>query len=167
MYHNLIAFSGEPAQDVQFNVGLREKLLGVEGSHFYDLYADMVESVEMKFPLLRPRSPWALAPLGPLQQHLKGGFENAGLTCAKTPASAPEPAPGQGPPAFGAAELPRYLNDLFTLVDRNLGHAAPSELSSTEPARGVLGLRDLPWPRNWLPHYGGPADGYLLKNRPG
>ena len=133
VYHNLIAAVRDNLPKLHRYVRLRKKLLGVEELHCYDLYANMVGDVEMKFPFEEAKE-IALKALEPLGSDycniLKEGFESRWIDVYENA--------GKRSGAYSASArvhpyvLLNYhdtLNDLFTLV-HEMGHALHSELSN-------------------------------------
>ncbi len=79
IYHNLIDAVHRSFQPMYRYVGLRRRLLGLDGVHLYDLYVPVVEGVEMKFTFEEAKeiAIKALAPLGEdYLAILREGFEN-------------------------------------------------------------------------------------------
>ena len=133
VYHNLVSAVRENLPKMYRYVRLRRKLLGVEELHFYDLYADMVEGVEMKFTFEEAKEITlkALAPLG--EQYcmlLREGFEGRWIDVYENAGKR------SGAYSAGAMVHPYVLmnfqgtlNDLFTLV-HEMGHALHSLISN-------------------------------------
>ena len=133
VYHNLIAAVRDNLPKLHRYVRLRKKLLGVEELHCYDLYANMVGDVEMKFPFEEAKE-IALKALEPLGSDycniLKEGFESRWIDVYENAGKR------SGAYSAGARVHPYVLlnyhdtlNDLFTLV-HEMGHALHSELSN-------------------------------------
>lgn len=133
VYHNLIAAVRDNLPKLHRYVRLRKKLLGVEELHCYDLYANMVGDVEMKFTFEEAKE-IALKALEPLGSDycniLKEGFESRWIDVYENAGKR------SGAYSAGARVHPYVLlnyhdtlNDLFTLV-HEMGHALHSELSN-------------------------------------
>lgn len=133
VYHNLIAAVRENLPKMYRYVGLRKKLLGVEELHCYDLYAEIVGDVELKYTFEEAKeiALKALAPLGSdYTALLEKGFrerwidvyENAGKRSGAYSAGA------QVHP-YVLLNFHGTLNDVFTLV-HEMGHAIHSYLSN-------------------------------------
>ena len=98
---------------------LRKKLLGVEELHFYDLYANMVGDVEMKFTFQEAKE-LVLKALAPLSENylngLRAGFEGRWIDVYENVGKRSGAySSGARPHPFVLLNFQGTLNDVFTL----------------------------------------------------
>lgn len=132
IYHNLIDTVHRSFAPMYSYVALRRRLLGVDELHMYDLYAPIVDGVNMKFTFQEAKEIVlkALAPLGEeYNAILREGFDNGWIDVYENV--------GKRSGAYSAgAHVHPYvllnfkgtLDDVFTLA-HEMGHALHSYLS--------------------------------------
>lgn len=137
IYRNLIDAVHRSFAPMYRYVALRKKLLGVDELHVYDLYAPVVDGVEMKFTFEEAKeiALKALAPLGEDYLNLlREGFANGWIDVYENEGKR------SGAYSAGARVHPYVLlnfkgtlDDVFTLV-HEMGHSIHSYLSNkTQP----------------------------------
>ncbi len=137
IYRNLIDAVHRSFAPMYRYVALRKKLLGVDELHVYDLYAPVVDGVEMKFTFEEAKeiALKALAPLGEDYLNLlREGFANSWIDVYENEGKR------SGAYSAGARVHPYVLlnfkgtlDDVFTLV-HEMGHSIHSYLSNkTQP----------------------------------
>lgn len=132
VYHSLIDAVRENLPKLHRYTSLRKKLLGVEELHFYDLYANMVGDVEMKFTF-REAKELVLKALAPLSENylngLRAGFEGRWIDVYENVGKRSGAySSGARPHPFVLLNFQGTLNDVFTLA-HEMGHAMHSEMS--------------------------------------
>lgn len=133
VYHSLIDAVRENLPKLHRYTSLRKKLLGVEELHFYDLYANMVGDVEMKFTFKEAKE-LVLKALAPLSENylngLRAGFEGRWIDVYENVGKRSGAySSGARPHPFVLLNFQGTLNDVFTLA-HEMGHAMHSELSN-------------------------------------
>ena len=133
VYHSLIDAVRENLPKLHRYTSLRKKLLGVEELHFYDLYANMVGDVEMKFTFKEAKE-LVLKALAPLSENylngLRAGFEGRWIDVYENVGKRSGAySSGARPHPFVLLNFQGTLNDVFTLA-HEMGHAMRSELSN-------------------------------------
>ena len=133
VYHSLIDAVRENLPKLHRYTSLRKKLLGVEELHFYDLYANMVGDVEMKFTFQEAKE-LVLKALAPLSENylngLRAGFEGRWIDVYENVGKRSGAySSGARPHPFVLLNFQGTLNDVFTLA-HEMGHAMHSELSN-------------------------------------
>lgn len=133
IYHNLIDTVRRSFAPMYSYVSLRRRLLGVDELHMYDLYAPIVEGVNMKFTFEDAKEIVlkALAPLGEeYNAILREGFANGWIDVYENVGKR------SGAYSAGARVHPYVLlnfkgtlDDVFTLA-HEMGHAVHSYLSN-------------------------------------
>lgn len=133
VYHNLIAAVRANLPKLHRYTALRKKLLGVEELHFYDLYADMVGDVEMKFTFDEAKELVlkALAPMGKeYTDKLQEAFDNRWIDVYENVGKRSGAySSGGRPHPYVLLNFQGTLNDVFTLA-HEMGHAMHSLLSN-------------------------------------
>ena len=132
VYHSLIDAVRENLPKLHRYTSLRKKLLGVEELHFYDLYANMVGDVEMKFTFQEAKE-LVLKALAPLSENylngLRAGFEGRWIDVYENVGKRSGAySSGARPHPFVLLNFQGTLNDVFTLA-HEMGHAMHSEMS--------------------------------------
>ena len=132
VYHSLIDAVRENLPKLHRYTSLRKKLLGVEELHFYDLYANMVGDVEMKFTFQEAKE-LVLKALAPLSENylngLRAGFEGRWIDVYENVGKRSGAySSGARPHPFVLLNFQGTLNDVFTLAHER-GHAMHSEMS--------------------------------------
>lgn len=132
VYHSLIAAVRENLPKLHRYTSLRKKLLGVEELHFYDLYADMVGDVEMKFTFKEAKE-LVLKALAPLSENylngLRAGFDGRWIDVYENVGKRSGAySSGARPHPYVLLNFQGTLNDVFTLA-HEMGHAMHSEMS--------------------------------------
>ena len=132
VYHSLIDAVRENLPKLHRYTSLRKKLLGVEELHFYDLYANMVGDVEMKFTFQEAKE-LVLKALAPLSENylngLRAGFEGRWIDVYENVGKRSGAySSGARPHPFVLLNFQGTLNDVFTLA-QEMGHAMHSEMS--------------------------------------
>lgn len=132
VYHSLIDAVRENLPKLHRYTSLRKKLLGVEELHFYDLYANMVGDVEMKFTFQEAKE-LVLKALAPLSENylngLRAGFEGRWIDVYENVGKRSGAySSGARPHPFVLINFQGTLNDVFTLA-HEMGHAMHSEMS--------------------------------------
>ena len=132
VYHNLIAAVRENLPKLHRYTSLRKKLLDVEELHFYDLYADMVGDVEMKFTFKEAKE-LVLKALAPLSENylngLRAGFDGRWIDVYENVGKRSGAySSGARPHPYVLLNFQGTLNDVFTLA-HEMGHAMHSEMS--------------------------------------
>lgn len=132
VYHSLIDAVRENLPKLHWYTSLRKKLLGVEELHFYDLYANMVGDVEMKFTFQEAKE-LVLKALAPLSENylngLRAGFEGRWIDVYENVGKRSGAySSGARPHPFVLLNFQGTLNDVFTLA-HEMGHAMHSEMS--------------------------------------
>lgn len=132
VYHSLIDAVRENLPKLHRYTSLRKKLLGVEELHFYDLYANMVGDVEMKFTFQEAKE-LVLKALVPLSENylngLRAGFEGRWIDVYENVGKRSGAySSGARPHPFVLLNFQGTLNDVFTLA-HEMGHAMHSEMS--------------------------------------
>ena len=132
VYHSLIDAVRENLPKLHRYTSLRKKLLGVEELHFYDLYANMVGDVEMKFTFQEAKE-LVLKALAPLSETylngLRAGFEGRWIDVYENVGKRSGAySSGARPHPFVLLNFQGTLNDVFTLA-HEMGHAMHSEMS--------------------------------------
>ena len=132
VYHSLIDAVRENLPKLHRYASLRKKLLGVEELHFYDLYANMVGDVEMKFTFQEAKE-LVLKALAPLSENylngLRAGFEGRWIDVYENVGKRSGAySSGARPHPFVLLNFQGTLNDVFTLA-HEMGHAMHSEMS--------------------------------------
>ena len=132
VYHSLIEAVRENLPKLHRYTSLRKKLLGVEELHFYDLYANMVGDVEMKFTFQEAKE-LVLKALAPLSENylngLRAGFEGRWIDVYENVGKRSGAySSGARPHPFVLLNFQGTLNDVFTLA-HEMGHAMHSEMS--------------------------------------
>ena len=132
VYHSLIDAVRENLPKLHRYTSLRKKLLGVEELHFYDLYANMVGDVEMKFTFQEDKE-LVLKALAPLSENylngLRAGFEGRWIDVYENVGKRSGAySSGARPHPFVLLNFQGTLNDVFTLA-HEMGHAMHSEMS--------------------------------------
>ena len=133
VYHSLIDAVRENLPKLHRYTSLRKKLLGVEELHFYDLYANMVGDVEMKFTFAEAKE-LVLKALAPLSENylngLRAGFEGRWIDVYENVGKRSGAySSGARPHPFVLLNFQGTLNDVFTLA-HEMGHAMHSEMSN-------------------------------------
>lgn len=133
VYHSLIDAVRENLPKLHRYTSLRKKLLGVEELHFYDLYANMVGDVEMKFTFKEAKE-LVLKALAPLSENylngLRAGFEGRWIDVYENVGKRSGAySSGARPHPFVLLNFQGTLNDVFTLA-HEMGHAMHSEMSN-------------------------------------
>ena len=133
VYHSLIDAVRENLPKLHRYTSLRKKLLGVEELHFYDLYANMVGDVEMKFTFQEAKE-LVLTALAPLSENylngLRAGFEGRWIDVYENVGKRSGAySSGARPHPFVLLNFQGTLNDVFTLA-HEMGHAMHSEMSN-------------------------------------
>ena len=133
VYHSLIDAVRENLPKLHRYTSLRKKLLGVEELHFYDLYANMVGDVEMKFTFQEAKE-LVLKALAPLSENylngLRAGFEGRWIDVYENVGKRSGAySSGARPHPFVLLNFQGTLNDVFTLA-HEMGHAMHSEMSN-------------------------------------
>ena len=133
VYHSLIDAVRENLPKLHRYTSLRKKLLGVEELHFYDLYANMVGDVEMKFTFKEAKE-LVLKALAPLSENylngLRAGFDGRWIDVYENVGKRSGAySSGARPHPFVLLNFQGTLNDVFTLA-HEMGHAMHSELSN-------------------------------------
>ena len=133
VYHSLIDAVRENLPKLHRYTSLRKKLLGVEELHFYDLYANMVGDVEMKFTFQEAKE-LVLKALAPLSENylngLRAGFDGRWIDVYENVGKRSGAySSGARPHPFVLLNFQGTLNDVFTLA-HEMGHAMHSELSN-------------------------------------
>ena len=133
IYHNLIDTVHRSFAPMYSYVSLRRRLLGVDELHMYDLYAPIVEGVNLKFTFQEAKEIVlkALAPLGDdYNAILQEGFDNGWIDVYENVGKR------SGAYSAGARVHPYVLlnfkgtlDDVFTLA-HEMGHAVHSYLSN-------------------------------------
>ena len=132
VYHSLIDAVRENLPKLHRYASLRKKLLGVEELHFYDLYANMVGDVEMKFTFQEAKE-LVVKALAPLSENylngLRAGFEGRWIDVYENVGKRSGAySSGARPHPFVLLNFQGTLNDVFTLA-HEMGHAMHSEMS--------------------------------------
>ena len=132
VYHSLIDAVRENLPKLHRYTSLRKKLLGVEELHFYDLYANMVGDVEMKFTFQEAKE-LVLKALAPLSENylngLRAGFEGRWIDVYENVGKRSGAySSGARPHPFVLLNFQGTLNDVFTLA-HEMGHVMHSEMS--------------------------------------
>ncbi|WP_283675318.1 oligoendopeptidase F [Butyricicoccus sp. Marseille-Q5471] len=137
IYHNLIETVHQNMAPMHRYVGLRRRLLGLDGLHMYDLFVPVVKDVEMTFTFEQAKE-LALKALAPLGKEygaiLREGFNKGWIDVYENQGKR------SGAYSSGARVHPFVLlnfngtlDDVFTLV-HEMGHAIHSYLSNkTQP----------------------------------
>ena len=133
VYHSLIDAVRENLPKLHRYTSLRKKLLGVEELHFYDLYANMVGDVEMKFTFQEAKE-LVLKALAPLSENylngLRAGYEGRCIDLYENVGKRSGAySSGARPHPFVLLNFQGTLNDVFTLA-HEMGHAMHSEMSN-------------------------------------
>lgn len=133
VYHSLIDAVRENLPKLHRYTSLRKKLLGVEELHFYDLYANMVGDVEMKFTFQEAKE-LVLKALAPLSENylngLRAGFDGRWIDVYENVGKRSGAySSGARPHPFVLLNFQGTLNDVFTLA-HEMGHAMHSEMSN-------------------------------------
>ena len=133
VYHSLIDAVRENLPKLHRYTSLRKKLLGVEELHFYDLYANMVGDVEMKFTFQEAKE-LVLKALAPLSENylngLRAGFDGRWIDVYENVGKRSGAySSGARPHPFVVLNFQGTLNAVFTLA-HEMGHAMHSELSN-------------------------------------
>ena len=133
VYHNLIAAVRRNLDKMQRYTRLRKACMGLDELHFYDLYAPMVQEVEMRFTYEQAQELTlkALEPLG--EEYLnvvRRAYRERWIDVYENPGkrSGAYSCGGYGMHPFMLLNFQGTLNDVFTLI-HEMGHSMHTYLS--------------------------------------